>query len=259
MYELAARPWDGILNTEKWVLAFSGSDVFAIVSADEPVVKIGYIVIALYNAINAMFQLQPGFFECSTDFILNGRKVGSMDIFKRASVPGANSGTGNNTVNIVNTLTTTIPQVDFEPVNATTIKHGGNNILADTASDPDEPKLTIEFEYGGAVPRQDLWTSVLDGMATAAQYDAGARCKFLTAVSISGNLVFHINEVSNHILSYNVAMKTFHLVALVSMGRREYKEQDFSMFYDGTKLAEGYVLNLGKAALGGGGEPMSNA
>lgn len=255
MYELATHQWDGILNTEKWVLAFRGSDVLALVSADEPVVKIGYIIIALYNAINAMFQLQPGFFECSTDFILHGRKIGSMAIFKRTSVAGANSGSGNDTVN---STATTAPQVDFESDNVTTIKHGSNNTLADTDSDPDEPRLTIEFEFGGAVPRQDLWTSVLDGMATAAQYDAGARCKFLTAVSISGNLVFHINEVSNQILSYNVAMKTFRLVALISMGRREYKEQDFSMLYDGRKIAEGYVINLDKAALQGGGEPMSD-
>ena len=95
-------------------------------------------------------------------------------------------------------------------------------------------------------------------MATAAQYEAGARCKFVTAVSISGDLVFHINEVSNHILSYNVAMKTFHLVALISMASREYKEQDISVFYDGTKLAEGYILRLSKTALRGGGEPVSN-
>ena len=254
MYELAARGWDNMLKAQKWVMAVSGSDVSAIVSAGEPVVKIGYIIIALYNAVNAMFQLQPGFFKCNTDFILQGRKIGSMEIFSGGSLTGSVSGHANAGNTAVNNTISTVPQVEFKIVN----KDGGNNTLAGTATDHDDPRLRVDFEYQRVVPRQDLWTSVLDGMATAAQYDAGARCKFITAVSISGNLVFHINEVSNRLLSYNLAMKTFHLVALISMGTKEYKEQDISVFFDGTKLAEGYILRLSKAALGGGGEPVSN-
>lgn len=34
-------------------------------------------------------------------------------------------------------------------------------------------------------------------------------------------------------------MKTFRLVALISMGRREYKEQEMSLFCDGDSLLKG--------------------
>ena len=259
MYEFAAKGWNDHLTAKAWVLAISGSNIDAIILADEPdLVKVGYIIIALYNAVNAMFQLQPGFFRCDTDFILHGRKIGSMEIFSEASRPGANSGNTTSGNNAVNSLTTTAPQVYSEVVNAAFTKNRGNNTLRGTSVDPDDPKLTIEFEDGRPVPRQDLWTSVLDGMATAAQYDAGARCQFITAVSISGNLAIHINEVSNHLLSYRVAMKTFRLVALLSMSSRKYVEQEISMFYDGIKLAEGYVLKLGNAALEADNEPMSH-
>lgn len=66
----------------------------------------------------------------------------------------------------MNSTTSTAPQVLD---NAALISHGGNATLAGTASDPDDPKFPIDYEYGGVVPRQDLWASVLDGMATAAQ------------------------------------------------------------------------------------------
>lgn len=240
-------------------MAFKGSDIVALVLAEEGVVRMGYIMIALYNAVNAMFQLQPGFFKCDTEFMLQGRKIGSLEIFALRRPPtGSVSGhaiAGNTTVN---STITTAPQLDFELSNAESIKHGGSNTLTESATDTDDPRLKINFEYQRSVPRQDLWTSVLDGMVTAAQYDAGARCEYITAVSISGNLVFHINELSNQILSYNLAMKTFRLVAIVSMRDKVYKELDFTVSFDGIQLAEGYVLHLGTAALGGGGEPVSS-
>ncbi len=178
-----------------------------------------------------------------------------MGIFSKGSHPGASFGYVNLDNNTVNSTVITAPQVLD---NVALISYEGNDTLAGIASDSDDLKLTIEYKYGGVVSRRDLWTSVLDGMATAAQYDAGARCTFITAVSISGNLVFHVNEVSNHILSCDMAMKTFCLVALISIRRREYKEQKISLFHNERKFAEGYVLNLGKAALEGGGEPISN-
>lgn len=53
----------------------------------------------------------------------------------------------------MNSTTSTAPQVLD---NAALISHGGNATLAGTASDPDDPKFPIDYEYGGVVPRQDL-------------------------------------------------------------------------------------------------------
>ncbi len=155
----------------------------------------------------------------------------------------------------MNSTTTTASQI-FN--NAILIIYKGNHTLAGIVSDSDDSKLMIRYKYYGVVPRQDLWISVLNGMAIAAQYDAAARCTFITAISISDNLIFYINEVSNHVLSCDVVMKTFRLIALIGIERREYKEQKISLFHDGRKLIKEYVLNLGKVALENNNEPISN-
>ena len=132
MYEVAPHGWNNILATQTWVMGMSGSDVTVVVSAEDFVVKFGYIIIALYNAVNAMFQMQPGFFECNTDFILQGRKIGSMVIRSRGSPTGSISGHANASNTVVNSTISTVPQVDFKIVN----KDGGENTLGGTASDP---------------------------------------------------------------------------------------------------------------------------
>lgn len=124
--------------------------------------------------------------------------------------------------------------------------------------DHDDPRLRVEYEYQRNMPRSDLWTAALDGLVTAMQYDGAARCDHISAVSISGNLVFHINELPNHMLNYGVAVKTFRLVALINMGYKEYRELEMSIFYDGTKVGEGYALSLGRAGLVGGGQAASS-
>lgn len=55
-----------------------------------------------------------------------------------------------------------------------------------------------------------------------------------------------------------MVMKTFRLIALIGIERREYKEQKISLFHDGRKLIKEYVLNLGKVALENNNEPISN-
>lgn len=87
----------------------------------------------------------------------------------------------------MNSTTTTASQI-FN--NAILISYKGNHTLAGIVSDSDDSKLMIRYKYYGVVPRQDLWISVLNGMAIAAQYDAAARCTFITAISISDNLIF---------------------------------------------------------------------
>lgn len=249
------------MESNIWVMAFTGSDVRFVVHALIPTIKLGYIAIALYNAVNAMFSLQPGFFESNTRFVLHGRQIGTMAIVKASLGDVAEYAlNGNNTTN----STTVVPNTDLSFLNATVIKNGRNNeyhnslILGSSAIDHEDHRLKVEFEYQTNVPRSDLWTAALDGMVTAMQFDGAARCDHISAVSISGNLVFHINELPNHMLTCGVAVKTFRLMALISMGYKEYKELEMSIFYDGTKVGEGYVLKIGRAGLVSGGQAATS-
>ena len=224
----------------------------------------GYIVTALYHTVNAMFQLQPGFFTCVTLLLLHGQAIGGMEIStqrqERSSIGdgGGQALTGNITVN----STIVVPEVDSTMLNSTLNENKENSkntfILTESKVDPDDPKLEVEYEYGKVIQRSDLWSAVFDGIATGAQFEVTARCIYLTAVSISGNLVFHVNDLDNHLFTYQLAVSTFRLMALESMGSRIYKELEMGIFYDGTKVAEGYVLSLGKPLLVGDGEAVAS-
>lgn len=223
---------------------------------------VGYVVTALFHTVKAMFELQPGFFTCLTRLVLNGQEVGqlkiSTDLLERSSIDnaGGHTLTGNTTVN----STMVVPEVDYKMLNITLNKSRNNSnnvlILTETATDPDDPLIKVEYEYGRVIQRSELWTAVFDGMATSAQFDNEARCAYLTAVSISANLAFHLNELDNHLFTYDLAIKTFRLMALVSMQSRIFKELEMRVFDDGIRVAEGFVLHLGKSARVGGGEAV---
>ena len=240
------------------------SDVTIFVISRTGPLTAGYVITALFHTVNAMFQLQPGFFTCVTRLLLNGQDIGQIKIStespERSSIDNTSglAFNGNTTVN----STVLIPEINSKTLNITLTKNKDNSnnslILTESVTDLDDSLLKIEYEYGRAVQRSDLWTAVLDGIATSAQFDIGARCVYLTAVSISGNLAFHLNELDNHSFTYELAIRTFRLVALVSMQSKIFKELEMRVFYDGVRVAEGFVLGLGKPARVGGGEAVGS-
>ena len=71
LYDISSRGWDTSLGAKNYIMTISSSDITVKVSADAPIrIEFGHVVLAFYNAVNAMFQLQPGFFECNTTFRL---------------------------------------------------------------------------------------------------------------------------------------------------------------------------------------------
>ena len=233
------------------------SDVTIFVTSRRGPLSVGYVITALFHTVNVMFQLQPGFFTCVTRLVLNGQEVGQVKIStespERSSIDNAG---GHALVN----STVVVPEVDYKMLNITPNKsrNNSNNVLVvmDTAIDPDDPLLKVGYEYGRVIQRSDLWTAVFDGMATSAQFDIGARCVYLTAVSLSGDLAFHVNELDNHLFTYELAIRTFRLMALVSMQSRIFRELEMRVSYNGIRVAEGFVLGLGKPARVGGGEAV---
>lgn len=84
--------------------------------------KLGCVAIALYIAVNAMFSLQPGFFESVTRCALHGWGIGTMVIFKAPVRDGAEHALNGN--DIMNSTTTIVPETDLNFLNATAIKNG---------------------------------------------------------------------------------------------------------------------------------------
>ena len=257
MYKLAQQHWETQLGRNPWIMAVSDSNVRFIVAPGMPGINLGHIAIAIYNAVNAMFRLQPGFFRCYVRLVLHGRQIGRLVISTMPSPVSHGAGLAS-TVNSTAVATVVVSGVDLEVLNATSNKNGGNNknrpMLTRTETDADDPRLRVDFEYQNEIARQDLWTAVLDGMITAMEFDSSAHCRYVTAVSVNGNLVFHLDSLANSLFDYRTAVKVFRLMALISMDTRAYRELEMDIFYDGTKVAEGYVLAMRKVARMGGSE-----
>ena len=240
------------------------SDVTIFVISRTGPLTAGYVITALFHTVNAMFQLQPGFFTCLIRLVLNGQEVGQVKISTESPERSSIDNAGGHALRDNATVSSTalVPEDDYKMLNITLnkTKDNSNNslILTESVTDLDDPLLKIEYEYGRVVQRSDLWTAVFDGIATSAQFDVGARCVYVTAVSISGNLAFHLNELDNHLFTYELAIRTFRLVALVSMRSKIFKELEMRVFYNGIRVAEGFVLGLGKPARVGGGEAVGS-
>ena len=264
--QLALQPWTSHIQANKYILATTDSDVtIKVISLTGPV-TFGYVITALYHAVNAMFQLRPGFFTCLTRLVLHGQEVGQLKISADTPERSSIDDTGGHalTDDIVVNNTVVVPEVDFKTLNNTLNKNKDNSnhdlILTERETDLDDHVIQIEYEYGRVIQRSDLWTAIFDGIATSAQFDVGARCVYLSAVSISRNLAFHVNELDNHLFTYGMAIRTFWLMAVISIQSRIYKEVEFSVSYtsNGTKIAQGYVLDLGKPSLVGDGEAVAS-
>ena len=252
------------MPAREFIFVPKDSDVTIFVMSRRGRLTTGYVITALFHTVNEMFQLQPGFFTCVTRLVLNGQDIGQVKIStespERSYIDNAGGlvFTGNTTAN----STVLVPQVESKTLNHTLNKnkdHSNNSLtFIESVTDLDDPLLKIEYVYGRVVQRSDLWTAVLDGIATSAQFDVGARCVSLTAVSISGNLAFHVYELDNSLFTYELAIRTFRLMALVSMRSRIFKELEMTVFYNGITVAVGFVLRLGNPARVGGAEAVGS-
>ena len=115
-----------------------------------------------------------------------------------------------------------------------------------TIVDPSNRKFTIKYK----VSEQDIYypeifSTFLDALATAAPNDKSATDAYVNAVSHTGDTVMNI-----HGTGPRSTLTWLRLIEIVTaLWSRIYqdhahKEWDFTMFYDGVKFGEGWIMSI---------------
>lgn len=134
----------------------------------------------------------------------------------------------------------------------------GTGTLTDDSGviiDPSDPRFSISWTANGkSIPAQDIFSAVVDGIASTAQYEWNQICSYALGVSFSGNVAFHIGPYSSSEgLLCGWIVKTFSfLVIYVVRARREFQEIDFTLSWQGQKMGSGYIMKLSSIESHGG-------
>ena len=133
------------------------------------------------------------------------------------------------------------------PVNSTS---SGSSMADDSGIviDPEDLKFSISWIFDGrSVPAQEVLSSVIDGIATVAPYETDAQCAYITGVSFSGNVVFHIGQSLDATLLCGQISKAYIYLSIVILKNRKFMEMDFTLRYDGKTIGTGHVLKMSVA------------
>lgn len=108
--------------------------------------------------------------------------------------------------------------------------------------DPDDPRFSISWIFGGrSVPAQEVLSSVIDGIATVAPYETD---EYVTGISFSGNVVFHIGKSLGATLLCGQISKTYTYLSIAILKSRNFMEMDFTLKYDGKTVGTGDVFKI---------------
>ena len=127
-------------------------------------------------------------------------------------------------------------------VNNTSILNANSGVIIDSA----DTRFRISWSSdGNLIPVQEMFSSIIDGMATTAQYDYDSPCSHITGVSFSGNVAFHINGYSGQTLLCRQISRAYLLLMVRVIAReRQFREMEITLYFDGETIGGGYVLKI---------------
>ena len=244
MYKLAQHDWNDVVY-DNFYMSVTTFNLHIQVTA-EPSYKldISHVIIALQDSVVAMARLK-GFFRLTTLIGLDEQLIGQLDF-------GNNDGPSDKRITSVPSEST-----HFFNVNQSDSSLGDSGRIPD----PYDPKFIITYDfYGKAIDTKEIFTTVLEGLAISAQIGRNKECSGLEASSLSGIAALSISKSldnSKQLLYSAVTKALLILVTAVMVPQRKFKEVEFSLLYDGSKFAEGYIFRVVTAHNGTGGIPTS--
>ena len=200
----------------------------------------GLCVQALYQAVNNMATREPGFYKSTNIVTWNDVPIGSVSL-----VDLSRQGLGlalNVTTNITDGAQ--IAQSEGLAI-ATRTTSASSTPTADSGEILDDASkdLKIQYQYTGSrIQGGDLFSAALDGLAHAALFDHDGPCDSITALSVSRNLVWHVGRNSDEKLFTGEISRVFYLLVRdLYLVQRRFQEIWFSLIFEGTSIADGYV------------------
>ena len=250
MYGLSQQPWSSEVELERSGLTVVHSPGVIIYTQNDPPspsLTTGLVVRALREMVFAMAEKQPGFFHVTSSLMLQGQKIGKILV---DSLPRPLLG------NSKSNITLDASQLCQSPSVKTTLETRSGNIV-----DPNDNRFQISYQYHDRkIEVQNTFSALLDGLSKSAQCDDDGLCPFLTALSFNSDTVIHIGHVDGEALfGWHISRSLYLLLSHVFLVQCVFREMAFSLSYYGTKIADGYIMQMGPGVNDAHGGLMANA
>ncbi|KAF6218774.1 hypothetical protein HO133_005317 [Letharia lupina] len=233
MWELSNQSWTAQIDPKRPgpVVRALDNRVFAVTTIDGPTLQVGHVVLAYHQTVLDMYKRRPGFFTAITRIMLDGQRIGRAGLLPEPPLLGNPNSTMPDLVNTVN------------PPLVSSTKSVAEN--SGVVIDPEDPRFSVSWRFdGSSIPAQELYSSVIDGIATVAQYETNARCASVTGVSFSGNVAFHVDDYLGAALHCGQISKAFLFISVVVFENRKFEGVEITLEYDNITIGTGDVFKV---------------
>lgn len=232
MASLTRLPWDD--GFEKSSLKESGVEV--LITMVPRAAQVSHVVLGLYAAAVEAVQ-QPLFSYCLGTMYLNDNLIGGVKL-----MPSSDKS-----------------QSKLVAKTNQTLGHSAatNDAESGTFVDPRKPEFQLSYDFEGRrINSDDLFTAVLEGLSSVAQYYPAQLCQSIHAVgpySETGQVVIFIHQASKveDLICDHVAQILKMIFVYLGVGQNKFHEMNFKFKWHGRLLASGYILGLGPVSSGG--------
>lgn len=247
-WSMGERPWTGPADSQlRWTLQSPGQKIKIYVEGSSQF-EVRHFLLALYRGVIKMCVRQPGFYEFDSEVSLYGSKLGSINTRRAHDVWSLSQikNVWNSTAGFVE------PAIANDPtINSTgallTSSMGGLTASSGVVRDPDSPALSIAWTSDAdfPIPSQQIFTAVLNALLTVAQYPTDAPCEFITGLSASGNVGFHISRTSPLPLTYGTIARAYFLLTTLVIARdKKFVSLGLQILLDGDRIATGCLYKI---------------
>ena len=191
------------LTRLNWVPSLGGK-VAIVTVAEGPGLHSGHIVLAIYQCVLAVCR-RPGIDDVVVKIYLQERCIGKLVMLNPFDLPTVIG--GRNSILLGDSM-----------VKGT----GGIMTSAGVLVDFENDRFRISWAFNvRPVPAQEIFRAVLDGIAATVQHDVNKTCAYVTGVSFSGNVAFHIGRIDVQDLECDRKSRAFPLIShwIITVGR----------------------------------------
>ena len=248
MYGLSKQKWSKqveLIESGLLIVVESTSYNAVIYTSDTDVdsgLTAGLCVQALLLAVNGMATRNPGFYQSSSYILKDGTPIGRVLI---TNLDLSQSGTGR--IGSVSNGTSTNKTYESTSLfGGTKTTSPVPTLAADSGSliDPEDKDFVIHYRFEGhKLPVGDIYNAAVDGLAQTAQVGHNLRCDFITTLSITRNVIWHVGHVGGDVVfGYEIARVFFLLVTEVMLVQKRFQEMWIKVTHEGVDLMDGYIL-----------------